>query len=67
VDSHPLAATGFTVSGNQNVNFTAQFSFSKASAHLFDGSALKTVMDRERKESLKFYISFPVNALDILP
>jgi len=68
VDSRPLAATfvavaGFPVSGNQSV----QFSFSKASAHLFDGSALKTVVDRERIASLKLYISFPVNALDILP
>jgi hypothetical protein len=68
VDSRPLAATfvavtGFPVSGNQ----TVQFSFSKASAHLFDGSASKIVMVRERIASLKLYISFPVNALDILP
>jgi hypothetical protein len=67
VDSRPLAATGFTVSGNKNVNFTAQFLFSKASAHLLGGSASKTVIDRERIASLKLYISFPVNALDILP
>jgi hypothetical protein len=44
VDSRPLAATfvavtGFTVSGNQ----TVQFAFSKASVHLFDGSASKMV------------------------
>jgi len=43
------------------VNFTAQFSFSKASAHLFDGSALKTVMDIERKESLK--LTFPFRSM----
>jgi hypothetical protein len=51
IDSHRLATTfvavtGLTVSGNQNVNFTAQLSFSAASAHLFAGSALKTVRDR---------------------
>jgi hypothetical protein len=63
VDSRPLAATGFTVSGNR----TVQFLFSKASAHLLGGSASKTVIDRERIASLKLYISFPVNALDILP
>ncbi len=71
VDSHPLTATFVAVSvspfpGTKDVNNTAQFSFSKAS-RLFDVPALKTVMDRERIESLKLYISFPVNALDILP
>ena len=68
MDSRPLAATfvavtGFTVSGNQ----TVQFLFSKSSAHLFDVSAVKTVMGRERTVSLMCYLSFPVNALDILP
>jgi hypothetical protein len=72
VDSRPLAATfvAVTVSlflGTKNASCTAQFSFSTASAHLLDGSASKTVMDRERIASLKLYISFPVNALDILP
>jgi hypothetical protein len=38
VDSHPLVAifvavAGFTVSGNRNEDFTAQFSFSIVLAH----------------------------------
>jgi len=37
VDSHPLVATfvavtGFTVSGNRNADFTAQYSFSTVPA-----------------------------------
>ena len=68
VDSRLLAAifvavAGFTVSGYR----TVQFSFSKASAHLFDVSASKTIMGRERIVSLKCYLSFPVNTRDILP
>jgi hypothetical protein len=58
-----VAVAGFAVSGSQTVLFL----FSEASAHLFAGSVLKTVADRELIASLKRYISFPVNALDILP
>jgi len=64
VDPHPLVATfvavtGFTVSGNRNANFTAQYSF--------DVPALKALTDSGCIESLKVYSSFPIKALDVLP
>jgi len=59
--------SAFTVSGNRNANFIAHYFFPQFLHILFDVPALKNVMDRGCIESLKVYISFPINALDILP
>jgi len=71
VGPHPLVATfvAVTVSpflGTEMQTSLRSIRFPQFLHILFDVLALKALADRGCIESLKVYISFPVNALDIL-